>query len=168
MRTLQIFILTAGALALATPALADRGERDDDDRRGKYEKHGKYNKRDDDRHDKYEKSDRRHRHDSFDDHDRVMVRDYYHRHPNRIPPGLAKKGGLPPGQAKKHGMPPGIVRGEVLSYDDHRRLTPLPPDLERLLPPPPHEVVRMVLDQHVVMMHKHTHKVLDILHDALP
>lgn len=28
----------------------------------------------------------------------------------KIPPGLAKKGGMPPGLAKKGGMPPGLAK----------------------------------------------------------
>jgi hypothetical protein len=155
MHILRITLLMAGALALAVPVLADPPWA----REGgsKHEKH-----------DKHEKRDKRAKHDAFNDDDRVMIRNYYTANPTRVPPGLAKKGGVPPGLAKKGGMPPGLARGEVMSDAHYRQLLPLPPDLDKLLPPPPHEVARMILDHHIVLVHKQTHKILDVLHDALP
>ena len=148
MQIIRIALFMTGALIFATPALADRGGRDDDDHRGKHEKqekHGKKNKRD--------------WHESFDDDDRLRVHDYYSRHRHHVPPGLAKKGGVPPGLAKK---------GEVLEERHQQMLLPVPPDLEKLLPPPPHEVIRRIIGRDMVLIHKQTHKVLDVLHDAVP
>ena len=47
-------------------------------------------------------------------------------------------------------------------------LLPLPRDLERLLPPPPHEVIRRIIGRDIVLIHKTNNKVLDVLKDALP
>jgi len=152
-----------GVLTLAVPALADPPRsRESGEHSGKQKK---YESGDD--HGNY-KRDKRKRHESFNDNDRVLIHDYYARHPSNVPPGLAKKGGVPPGLAKKGGKPPGLERGEVLTAERRQHLLPLPPDLERLLPPPPHEVARMILDHHMVLVHKQTHKVLDVLHDVLP
>jgi hypothetical protein len=108
--------------------------------------------------------------DVFRDDHRSIVRDYYVRNPSSLPPGLAKRGGnLPPGLAKRGGnLPPGLAKGQVLPRELELHLRPLPRDLELLLPPPPHEVIRRIIGRDLVLMHKQTHKVLDILHDALP
>lgn len=108
--------------------------------------------------------------DRFDDDHRLTVRRYYEQNPSSLPPGLAKRGGnLPPGLAKRGGsLPPGLSKGEPLPKESVALLLPLPRDLEALLPPPPHEVIRRIIGRDLVMIHKETHKVLDILHDALP
>jgi hypothetical protein len=166
MHYLRIAVLIASALTLSAPATNPpaRG-RDDDDRGHKHEKREKHDRDDKhkherhDHHDRHGKSEKRRSHDSFDDDDRVRVRDYYHRHRDRVPPGLAKKGGVPPGLAKK---------GNVIEEQHRQHLLPVPPDLEKLLPPPPHEVLRRIIGRDMVLVHKHTHKVLDVLHDAMP
>jgi len=82
--------------------------------------------------------------------DRVTVRDFYARNPSSLPPGLAKRGrrNFPPGLAKRGGkLPPGLSRGSGVDCQKHqvktcshcRRI------LERLLPPPPHEVIGRVI-----------------------
>lgn len=158
MHRLRIALLVTGALTLSAPALADdSSEGRGGDHRGKSEKHDKSHK-----HDKpYERDshDDRARHDSFDDHDHGVVRDYYGRKRGHVPPGLAKKGGVPPGLAKK---------GEVLPVEYRPHMLPLPPDLEKLLPPPPHEVIRRIIGRDIVLIQKQTNKVLDVMRDALP
>lgn len=108
--------------------------------------------------------------DRFDDNHRLTVRRYYEQNPSSLPPGLAKRGGnLPPGLAKRGGnLPPGLSKGEPLPKEYEAHLLPLPRELEILLPPPPHEVIRRIIGHDLVLIHKETHKVLDILHDALP
>lgn len=108
--------------------------------------------------------------DHFLEQDRVTVRDFYAKNPSSLPPGLAKRGGdLPPGLAKRGGkLPPGLSRGQVLMPEHQAYLLPLPKDLERLLPPPPHEVIRRILGRDIVLIQEHNNKVLDILKDALP
>lgn len=97
--------------------------------------------------------------DVFRDEHRSVVRDYYERNPSSLPPGLAKRGG---------NLPPGLAKGAVLPRDLEPHLLPLPRELELRLPPPPHEVIRRIIGRDLVLIHEQTHKVLDILHDALP
>lgn len=108
--------------------------------------------------------------DRFREDHRLIVRRYYEQNPSSLPPGLAKRGGnLPPGLAKRGGnLPPGLSRGETLPKEYEALLLPLPRELEIRLPPPPHEVIRRIIGHDLVMVHKETHRVLDILHDALP
>ncbi len=108
--------------------------------------------------------------DRFDDDHRLTVRRYYEQNPSSLPPGLAKRGGnLPPGLAKRGGnLPPGLSKGMPLPKEYEAHLLPLPHKLEILLPPPPHEVIRRIIGRDLVLIHKQTHKVIDILHDALP
>lgn len=150
---------------LTTSIQADSSRGDDDKQRGNDKSHSSGH--DDDRRDKVKKHKNR---DHFIDQDRVMVHDFYSRHPSSLPPGLAKRGGnLPPGLAKRGAdLPPGLSRGQVLRPDHHVHLLPLPNDLERLLPPPPHEVIRRILGRDIVLIQKSTNKVLDVLKDALP
>jgi len=46
-------------------------------------------------------------------------------------------------------------------------LLPLPRELEIRLPPS-HEVIQRSTGRDLVLIHKRTHMVLDVLHDALP
>lgn len=133
---------------------------------GKPEKQRGYQKHETDK-PRAKKSARR---DHFIDDDRVVIRNYYTQNPSSLPPGLAKRGGnLPPGLAKRGGnLPPGLSRGQVVTPEHHTHLQPLPHELEIRLPPPPHEVIRRIIGRDIVMIHKQTNKVLDVLHDALP
>jgi hypothetical protein len=106
----------------------------------------------------------------FVDDDRRVIQDFYVRNPSQLPPGLAKRGGnLPPGLAKRGGhLPPGLAKGQVIDPSVEVHLVPLPRELEVRLPPPPHEVIRRIIGRDIVLVHEHTHKVLDVLRDALP
>jgi hypothetical protein len=88
---------------------------------------------------------------SFTDRDRRVIQDYF-RH--RVPPGLAKKGGLPPGLARKQVLPSG-ARTHRLPADLVTRLSPIPPGYVR---------VRVGTD--IVLMEGSTRLVLDIVHDV--
>lgn len=139
---------------LAAPAWGDDDRRDKHGKHEKKDKKEKYEEREDHRH--YSNRGSR---DSFGDDDHARIRSYYSRHHVHVPPGFAKRGGLPPGLVRK---------GQVFEVRHHPLLLPLPHDLERLLPPPPHEVIRRIIGRDMVLIHKHSHKVLDVLHDALP
>lgn len=150
---------------LATSVQADPPWARDGEHRGKDKSHA--SGRNDDKQDENGKRKAR---DHFLDQDRVTVRDFYTRNPSSLPPGLAKRGGnLPPGMAKRGGkLPPGLSRGQVLMPEHQVHLLPLPKDLEMLLPPPPHEVIRRIIGRDIVLIQEHNNKVLDILKDALP
>jgi len=160
--TLAIMLMVSvSGLAQADPPW-QRGERGE-----------RHERRDDDRRDQHEyrnKKDKRKVHDRFIDDDRVRIGDFYRQHPSSLPPGLAKRNGnLPPGLAKRGGnLPPGLSRGQTVSREYHQHLLPLPKDLEKLLPPPPHDVIRRIIGRDIVLIHKTNMKVLDVLKDALP
>ncbi len=147
------------SVTLTAPAWADSDRHDRGDHKEWKEKHKEKEK-------KREKS----RSHGFREDDRLIVRDFYSRNPSSLPPGLAKRGGnLPPGLARRDGnLPPGLSRDQVVTPELRVHLLPLPRELELKLPPPPHEVIRQVMGRDLVLIHKHTHKVLDVLHDALP
>ena len=89
----------------------------------------------------------------INEHDRELIRDYYATNSNRLPPGLAKRGGnLPPGLAKRDRLPPGL-QGE-----------PLPRDLERRLSPIPSAYVLVRIGQDIVLMNRRTRVVLDVIY----
>lgn len=97
--------------------------------------------------------------------DRHVVQAFYAQHPGALPPGLAKKGKVPPGHAKRLHR---VAVAQIVTPEIEVNLLPLPPALEVQLPPPPHTVIRRILGRDLVMIDKHTHKVLDVLRDALP
>jgi len=148
---------------LATSVQADPSWARDGEHRGKDKRHSSGDS------DRQGEGEKRKKHDQFQDQDRITVRDFYSRNLSSLPPGLAKRGGnLPPGLAKRGGdLPPGLSRGQVLMPEHQVQLQPLPKDLERLLPPPPHEVIRRIIGRDIVLIQEHNNKVLDILKDAL-
>lgn len=130
-----------GASALAPPAWADKHGHGHDRDRG-----------DDDDQSRDHDHDHHHEHDHrptviyrFEDHDRVVVHDYYVHVIERghCPPGLAKKhnGCLPPGQAKKRWVVGQRLPHDVIFYE-------LPPALiVQLQPAPPgYRYVRVASD----------------------
>jgi len=76
-----------------------------------------------------------------------------------MPPGLAKKKHLPPGLQKqlvKRGtLPPGL-QGRVL-----------PIDLERQMHRLHHDYIRVIVGSDIVLMHKKTRVIFDVLLDAV-
>lgn len=84
--------------------------------------------------------------------------------------GKKSKKGLPPGLAKKDKLPPGLERqlqkNGTLPHGLAKR--GLPDDLEKQLPPPPEGYERQVVeDAVVVLVHKATGKIADIIKDAV-
>lgn len=101
------------------------------------------------------------REDRFDDHRRILVRDYYARE--------LRRGGCPPGLARKHNgcVPPGLARRWRVGR-------PLPPDLVRYdlppalvvqlgVPPPGYRYVRVASD--ILMIAAGTNMVVDAVND---
>ena len=77
-----------------------------------------------------------------------------------LPPGLAKRDKLPPGlerQLQKNGtLPPGLAKKS------------LPSDLSRQLPPTPEGYERQIVeDAAIVLVHKATGKIADVITDAM-
>ena len=100
--------------------------------------------------------------------EQVIIRDYYHTHQmpvagtpkqKKLPPGLQKKvargGQLPPGWQKK------VARGEVLDAQVYTLAHPLPPDLIRMLPPPPSGVATIIVEGKIVRLIEATRTILD-------
>jgi Ni/Co efflux regulator RcnB len=135
--------LAVGASALAPPAWAGKHGHGHDRDRGDDDDQGRDHDHDHDHdHDRDRPPTVIYR---FEDHDRVVVRDYYVHVIERghCPPGLAKKhnGCLPPGQAKKRWAVGRPLPREVIFYE-------LPPALiVQLQPPPPgYRYVRVASD----------------------
>ncbi len=94
----------------------------------------------------------------FNDHDRGVIRDYYHHRRASLPPGLAKKKQLPPGlrkQVERNGhLPPGL-EGQRLPRDLETRLAGLEDGYVR---------VRVGAD--IVLMERDTRLVMDVVKDV--
>jgi len=77
-----------------------------------------------------------------------------------VPPGLRKKvergGELPPGWQKK------VARGEVMETQVYAHSRPLPPELARRLPPPPHGTIVVTVEGKVVRLMEATMTILDV------
>lgn len=77
-----------------------------------------------------------------------------------LPPGLAKRDELPPGlamQLQKNGtLPPGLAKRDLPS-DLNKRLPPVPDGYER----------RIIEDAAIVLVHKATRKIVDVISDVI-
>jgi Ni/Co efflux regulator RcnB len=155
-------LLIAGALAFASPALAEKPAWAGGGKGGKHEQKDKHGGggRDDGQ---------SHHHDGddvnvnvyFGDQHRSVIRSYYTEqyHSGHCPPGLAKRnnGCVPPGHAKRwrrgHALPP-----DVIYYD-------LPPQVIVQLGPPPagHRFVRVASD--ILLIAVGTGMIVDAVED---
>ena len=89
----------------------------------------------------------------FSDRDRARIEQHYRTSkPKQVPPGLARRERLPPGLAKRDTLPPGL-QGQLLPRNLEERLTVLPA-----------AYVRVVIGRDIVLMHRDTRVVLDILY----
>jgi hypothetical protein len=90
---------------------------------------------------------------------RHWYRDRYDRH--RLPPGLAKRDELPPGLERqlviRGTLPPGL-RG---------RIEPCPPEVVRMLPPPPPHCEHVFIGGHLVLLNRATFQIVDVFHFEL-
>jgi hypothetical protein len=89
--------------------------------------------------------------------DKQVIRQYYTDHPDRLPPGLAARGGnLPPGLEKqlrrKGHLPPGL----------DKRIAAFPAELERQLAPLKPGLVRGVIQGQAVIFNPKTSLILDV------
>src|SRR5215469_4458222 len=67
----------------------------------------------------------------FEAREREIISGYYANPGQGLPPGLAKREALPPGLEKQ------LVRNGTLPPGLQKRIQPCPPELVRVLPPPP-------------------------------
>jgi hypothetical protein len=89
----------------------------------------------------------------FSDRDRTRIEEHYRNaKPKKAPPGLAKRERLPAGLAKRDTLPPGL-QGRSL-----------PRELESRLAVLPSAYVRVIIGRDIVLMHRDTRVVLDILY----
>jgi len=94
----------------------------------------------------------------FADRDRDEIRGWYavnHRH---LPPGLAKKDRLPPGLENQ------LVIRAAFPRELETRVTVVPVDLDRRLPPPPPDCERVLIGGHIVLRNRSTKVIIDIFH----
>src|SRR5258708_6097901 len=132
----------AGATAILSLALSttivvaqdhghghEKHERDDDNDRG----HGRGHSHD---------------HDRYSDDDRDQIRGWYNTHYSSLPPGLAKRDRLPPGLERQL-----VVRG-TLPPGLQKKIQPCPPDLERMLPPPPANYAHVLIGVSLVLVNR--------------
>ena len=91
----------------------------------------------------------------FTDRDRAILRDYYGRDYQHLPPGLAKKGKVPPGHAfrlRRNERVPTSVAWQHLPREVERRLSPLPKGY-----------VRIAVGADIAIMNVQTRVVVDLI-----
>lgn len=94
----------------------------------------------------------------YGDHDRDQLRGWYHAHYEHLPPGLAKRDHLPPGLERQL-----VVRG-TLPPGLQKKIEPCPPELVRVLPPPPPDCEHVVIGGHLVLLNRTNFTVVDVFH----
>ena len=144
-----MFLIASGG----APARAQgRGHGDDrGDDRGHGQGHYKGKRGGDDRRDDH----------FYGDHDRDALRDWYQGHRGHLPPGLARRDQLPPGLERQL-----IVRG-TLPPGLRRKIRSCPPDLVRLLPPPPPHCEHVIIGGHIVLLNRSNFQIVDVFHFEL-
>jgi Ni/Co efflux regulator RcnB len=85
-------------------------------------------------------------HPQFDDHERVVVHDWYGTHRDRRIVGFREEDRLP------EGWGPRLQVGFVFDHDWRRRCYPVPADLLVQLPPPPRHYHYYAIDGRVVLV----------------
>jgi len=80
---------------------------------------------------------------------------------DRLPPGLARRDDLPPGLERQL-----VIRG-TLPPGLRRRIEPCPPDLVRILPPPPPHCEHVFIGGHLVLLNRENFQIVDIFHFEL-
>ncbi len=89
-------------------------------------------------------------------HERSEMKAWYRGYRGDLPPGLAKKDRLPPGlemQLRRNGtLPPGL----------REYIRPAPPELVRLLPPPPPDCEHVAIGGRIVLLNRQSFMVLDV------
>jgi Ni/Co efflux regulator RcnB len=96
-------------------------------------------------------------HDTFDDHDRQVTRDWYDQHQGHAPAGLRKQDHLSPDQESR------LKPGAQLDPELRRQVHNAPADLARRLPPPPSNHRYVTIGGHVATV-DHNNRVKDVIH----
>jgi hypothetical protein len=147
MRRPYAVLFTVAALALAGPALADKGGKDKDKGKGK-------------EHAAAEHAPGHGWGRAFSGSERDEIVRWFDANPgarSQLPPGLAKKNKIPPGWQKKVG------KGQRIPDDIWLHRVPLPHEILAKLPPPPPGVVLVRIHDRVLKVVEKTHEVLDDL-----
>ena len=94
----------------------------------------------------------------FSEHDRALLYGHYRSaaKTQKTPSGLAQHERLPPGLAKRQPLPAGL-QGRLLPRELEAQLTALPPTH-----------VRLLVGRDVVLMHRDSRILLDILYGVVP
>ena len=93
----------------------------------------------------------------FGERDRALLYEHYRAANNRkVPPGLAQHEQLPPGLTRRQPLPAGL-RGRLLPRELEAKLTVLAP-----------AYVRLLVGRDVVLMHRDSRILLDILYGVVP
>ena len=148
MRKSLTVLLTALALALAAPAMADHPRK------------GGKGKGKDNSAAEYAKDGKKGGGKKFSGDERDEIVHYFDANPSarsQLPPGLAKKNKIPPGWQKK------ISVGQRIPDDVWVHRVPLPHEILVKLPPPPPGVIHVRIQDHVLKVIEKTHEVLDDL-----
>ena len=148
-RRMWILLAMGFAAALTAPEVLTQGK-------------GHDKKKEKDKDDQGEDHDRDHR-GYYRDEDREKIRHWYGEHEREgLPPGLAKRDQLPPGlerQLVERGeLPPGL----------RKKIHPCPPELVRVLPPPPPDCENVVIGGHFVLLNVRTNVVQAVFHLEIP
>jgi Ni/Co efflux regulator RcnB len=96
-------------------------------------------------------------HDTFDDHDRQVTRDWYNHHQDHAPAGLRKEDRLSPEQESR------LKPGAQLDPELRKKVHNPPADLVRQLPPPPRNHRYVTIGGHVASVDKN-YRVKDVIH----
>ncbi len=94
----------------------------------------------------------------YGEQERRAINEWYADHASSLPPGLAKRDRLPPGLEKQ------LVRRGTLPPGLQKKIQPCPADLARRLPPPPPDYEHVILSGHIVLLHRATFNILDVVH----
>jgi len=94
----------------------------------------------------------------YRDQDRDEMRGWYNSRAEHLPPGLAKRDRLPPGLERQL-----VVRG-TLPPGLQKKIEPCPPELVRVLPPPPPDCEHVVIGGNLVLLNRTNFMVIDVFH----
>jgi hypothetical protein len=79
---------------------------------------------------------------------------------------VGRRGHLPPGLAKRDELPPGLesqlVRNGTLPPGLREKYRRCPPDLTRLLPPPPPDCEHVLIGGRILLINRRTFMILDV------
>jgi hypothetical protein len=93
--------------------------------------------------------------------DGAALHNWYVGHRSSLPPGLAKRDELPPGLERQL-----VVRG-TLPPGLRKKYRPCPPDLVRLLPPPPPECEHVLIGGRILLLNRRSFMILDVFRFAM-